>query len=248
MLVLETSQSRARYIQAKTLATMWYFTANLSYVMFIALIAFFTYKAEASMTWLPESELKKAVGQWAPWMTSGLAVAAAMTTRMVSKSDHDNKRKINLGELEGDESQGYEMALMEKELKDDNWYLHQYIVALFTYEWHEFTIWWQNPIEASRERPNYQKAKKEKKDEEPKDLLGTWDDIEFESRAANSLPRGIDIMPQARRVQGVEDYGFDCDFMEGEEFDKIRQKLIKAEGKKKTKLEGTAEEEAVKEL
>ena len=247
LLVLETSPSRARYITAKTFAAAWYFTANLSYVMFIGLTTFFTYQAEVSMKWLPESESKKAVGQWAPWMTLGLGVTAAVITRMVSKTEH-NRGMINLSEIDLDEKQTYEMAFMAKELTEDNWHLHQYIGALLIYESQEFKFWWQNTIEASVEKPmpkKGRKGEKEPKAEELKDVLEAWGEVEFVAKAPNALPKGIDMMPQISTGQDGGEYDF-YDFMTKDEIENMRKKFLGGEWKsnpKKTELKNVGHDE-----
>lgn len=79
---------------AKTVATVWYFTAIFSYPLLVCIVMFFIYKAESAMDWVPESETKKAVGQWSPWMALLLALTAATFRRIFHKSK--DKKTMNL--------------------------------------------------------------------------------------------------------------------------------------------------------
>lgn len=231
--ILEPSPSKARYILAKTVASMWYLWGNITYIAFVVIAVFFTYKMEVSMEWVPESESKNAVGQWSTWVTLGFAVSGAIIRRMMSSQER-SKSKINLDDVAMDPNQNYEMALMAHELAENRWLLYQYVGALLAYEWRSFLIWWQNPrqvlVKESQDKGEGNKEYRGKA-EEVSDALEQVDFLEKVAFSPGMSTRGINLALHCSKIQKDEIYcSYTYDFL-----DEAQEKVMIEKGRKRAK-------------
>lgn len=149
LVVLETRETRTSYLLAKTLATMWWFVGESSYILFIGGAMYLTFKAEISVWWIPESEPKKAIGQWSTWTALGLALIAATFLRIVAKPIQEKRKAIFLDDLEMDGGEAHEIALKERRRREEDGQFFRYILANMKYKRLEFWYWWFHTIEAS---------------------------------------------------------------------------------------------------
>ena len=169
--VLENRETRTSYILAKTLATMWFFVGESSYILFVVGAMFLTHRAEISIKWIPESESKKNIGQWSTWTTFGLALFATSIHRIVAKPRDEKKKKIILDDPEMDVGEAHENALKTKMIRKEHGPLFQYVLANIIHKWLDFKYWWYHTIEAS--------SLKETEDKESRvqDQSKVWDNF-----------------------------------------------------------------------
>lgn len=80
---LEPAISQRRYQAARLAAMSFYALTTLGYVTWIPAAASFATDGAYLLAKIPESETFRAVGQWSPWLTLSLAVAAALATRLL---------------------------------------------------------------------------------------------------------------------------------------------------------------------
>ena len=235
MAVLELSESKWRYVLAKILAIMWYVWAIGSYFVCVAGAIYITAKAETSVQgWLPESENKKAVGQWSPWAALALGVTAAIISRLLSPRK-EKRKTILLDDPVLENQKQHELAMMAKELDASHWHLHQYLIALFIYEWADFSYWRKNSIEASVEKPSKEKEEKskneKKKGKKVKDAKAEADiPLPFPEQAVfgHSSARALfNVLP---RTEPPVNYSYE----EDEELQKFLYEEKEVKGKKQT--------------
>lgn len=147
--VLETRETKISYFLAKTLATMWFFVGESSYILSVVGAIYLTLKAEISMKWIPESESKKNIGQWSTWTAFGLALFATIIHRIVAKPRDEKKKNIILVDPVVDVVEAHEIALETKMIRKEHGPLFQYVLANIIYKWLEFKYWWNHTVEAS---------------------------------------------------------------------------------------------------
>jgi hypothetical protein len=178
-LVLQGSNSKARHRFAKTLAIAWFFTAYIGCLTYIGIVTLLVVKAELSIRWVPESESKKAVGQWSTWATLGLGIVASIIVHYRKLGSY-RKAPINLSTMDLEDASPHLVALYAKKSAESEESLKHYLMACAIYEWEDFKYWWHNTIEASA-------ADEDKKTQALKDEVYVWDTISASCEDGGSM-------------------------------------------------------------
>lgn len=177
LVVLENNTTPERRERAKHVAALWYFFALGLYVLFPATVFYITVKSELSIHgWTPEEQRFDEVGQWWAWALAGGVIAVCMIRyllfwvlpRLLTDDQKiGGKKRIYIADLSAEEDGPEKIALMEKNIADNDLSWPKYLMARALLEWYDFKYWWKDPAEASVE-------KKAKKSNDPWDWDETW--------------------------------------------------------------------------
>src|SRR5438045_459420 len=117
--VLEISSSRVRYTFAKTVTMLWFIFNRSGLLLVAGALVFLSVKMEAAIRWIPESESKIAVGQWAPWTTLAIGFTAALVSRLLKGESFSKRKELLLCDVDATDEEAAKIQRMFKALQQD---------------------------------------------------------------------------------------------------------------------------------
>ena len=159
--VLEYNPCPRRQKLAKRVAVVWYLWSHIFIGFFPGFCVFITAKSEISIAgWVPQEHPFHVPFQWVPWVAAGTA-AVGYTLRQLlfgvvseraleEKKNSSNRRRIYIADGAVDDEGPEMIALLEKNIEDNNLSWPKHIMARIVLEWYDFKYWWRNPSAETR--------------------------------------------------------------------------------------------------
>ena len=212
----ESSKLSKRHINfARLMASCWFIWAALGRFVLPVLPFAFLAVVEWSLTGLPESEAPWQVGQWAPLVSVGLALLAAIIMKLIlylrSNGQH-GRRNILLNDPAS-------ARLLKTTPAGSIGYRNLDRLHMLVPAWKEFTAWWRDPVDISRqdweetqremvrkrEKARQEKQSRQKQKQERKRNAKTtspfYDDtLEFGHIFCKEIPRDADFQDIWKRL------------------------------------------------
>lgn len=173
--VLEYDWSPQGRKLAKYLAASWYLWSLAFIILFPSFCVFTTVRSELYIRgWVPQRFSFIDQGQWVAWAMFGAAVMiytiwyllfeVAAKWGLKERRTGGYRTKIYIADPTVDEDGPEMIALLRRNIEDNDWSWTKRLAARVTLEWYEFKYWWRHPSTET----------KPKKHADPWDWDDTW--------------------------------------------------------------------------